>query len=143
MYSTPNDEFPFETDVTYYLTIRRKTHWLSEVCPLLALAFMTIIPAVVTRSLEKLILQVFCITCLFALHNDIMNKLPPTSFVIPSASKYTVALILYNLIHLSLTTIINNRRGCFEWIVHLIGVKRFTKVCVILNVLNDCNRFCL
>lgn len=134
VYRTQNDEFPAETDVTYYFTIKRNTHWLSEVCPLLVFAFVTIIPTAVTRSLEKLILQVFCMAGLFALHKDIMNKLPPTSFVNPLVSKYIMALILYNLIHLTFTTIMNNcPKEYFDWIAQKISIQRLREVCVIPN----------
>lgn len=112
VYMPSNTELPVETDVTYYLVLRRKTHWLSEVCPLLVLAFVTIIPAVVTRPMEKLFTQLFCMAALFTLHKDLMDRLPPTSLVTPSAVQYVVALILYNLIHLILTIIVNNREEC-------------------------------
>lgn len=118
-----------ETDVTCYLIIRRKTLWISEVYPLLALAFVTIIPAILTRPLEKLILQVFCLAGLFALHMDLMNKLPPTALVKPLAGKYVVSLTLYNLIHLALSAVINNRRGCLQWIAQQSPFKWMTKVC--------------
>lgn len=120
VYVSSNPELPGETDVSYYLVLRRKTHWLSEVWPLLVLAFVTIIPAVVTRQMEKLLTQLFCIAALFTLHKDLMDKLPPTSLVTPSAVKYIVALISYNLIHLILTIIMNNRRECLVRIVQKI-----------------------
>ncbi|XP_037051508.1 acetylcholine receptor subunit beta-like 1 isoform X2 [Bradysia coprophila] len=127
VYTSDNVDDPLETDVTYYLVIKRKTHWLSEVCPLLVFAFMTIIPAMVTNPMKKLILQVFCMAGLFILHMDLMHKLPPTSLVTPSASKFIVSLILYNLIHLTLTTVMNNRRGCFQRIVQQIPFDRMLK----------------
>ncbi|KAG4069845.1 hypothetical protein HA402_009552 [Bradysia odoriphaga] len=127
VYVSDNVDFPSETDVTYYLVIKRRTHWLSEVCPLLAFALMTIIPAMVTKPMEKLILQVFCMAGLFTLHIDLMHKLPPTSLVTPSASKYIVSLIMYNLIHLTLTTVMNNRRGCFQWIAQQTPFSRMIK----------------
>ncbi len=113
VYTPSSPELLAETDVSYYLVLRRKTHWLSEVWPLLVLAFVTIIPAVVTRQMEKLFTQLFCIAALFMLHKDLMDRLPPTSFVTPSAVQYVVALISYNLIHLLLTIVINSRREYF------------------------------
>lgn len=112
VYESSNHEIAAETDVSYYLVLRRKTHWISEVYPLLVLAFVTIIPAVVARPLEKLIVQVFCIAALFSLHSRLMDRLPPTSLVAPSAVQFVVTLISCNLIHFMLTIIITNRREC-------------------------------
>ncbi|KAJ6642742.1 Acetylcholine receptor subunit beta-like 1 [Pseudolycoriella hygida] len=127
VYKTHDDEYPVETDVTYYLIIKRRTSWLSEVYPSLAFSLISIIPAIVTRPLEKLILLVFCIAGLFALHIDTMNKLPHTSLATSLASKYIVTLILCNLIHLTIITIIDYRRGCFQWIAKQIPFKRMRK----------------
>jgi len=98
-----------ENDVTYYFTMRRCTHWISQVYPSLALGLLTMIPCLLcpTRFLEKLLIQLFCLVGISVVYWDSATKLPPTTVVTPHIFQYLLPLTILNFIHLILTCLLN------------------------------------
>ncbi|CAG5084011.1 Similar to nAChRbeta1: Acetylcholine receptor subunit beta-like 1 (Drosophila melanogaster) [Cotesia congregata] len=109
VYSEPNA--PTETDITFYITIRRKTlfYTVNLIVPIIMVSFLVIgefyLPA---EAGEKVTLGISILLSLVLFLLLVSKILPPTSLVLPLIAKYLLFIFLMNLFVISMTVIVIN-----------------------------------
>ncbi|XP_074115235.1 acetylcholine receptor subunit beta-like 1 [Cotesia typhae] len=109
VYSEPNA--PTETDITFYIKIRRKTlfYTVNLIVPIIMVSFLVIgefyLPA---EAGEKVTLGISILLSLVLFLLLVSKILPPTSLVLPLIAKYLLFIFLMNLFVISMTVIVIN-----------------------------------
>ncbi|XP_069160952.1 acetylcholine receptor subunit beta-like 1 isoform X1 [Procambarus clarkii] len=106
-----NDRGPTETDITFYITIRRKTlfYTVNLILPTVLISFLCILVFYLPAEAgEKVTLGISILLSLVVFLLLVSKILPPTSLVLPLIAKYLLFTFVMNTVSILVTVVIIN-----------------------------------
>lgn len=106
-----NDAQPTETDITFYITIRRKTlfYTVNLILPTVLISFLCILVFYLPAEAgEKVTLGISILLSLVVFLLLVSKILPPTSLVLPLIAKYLLFTFVMNTVSILVTVVIIN-----------------------------------
>eukprot|EP00093_Oithona_nana_P003052 03052.XXX_31747_50955_1 [CDS] Oithona nana genome sequencing. len=107
--SSPN--MPTETDITFYITIRRKTlfYTVNLILPTVLISFLCVLVFYLPAEAgEKVTLGISILLSLVVFLLLVSKILPPTSLVLPLIAKYLLFTFIMNTVSILVTVVIIN-----------------------------------
>lgn len=107
----PDDRRPTETDITFYITIRRKTlfYTVNLILPTVLISFLCILVFYLPAEAgEKVTLGISILLSLVVFLLLVSKILPPTSLVLPLIAKYLLFTFVMNTVSILVTVVIIN-----------------------------------
>ena len=107
--SSPN--IPTETDITFYITIRRKTlfYTVNLILPTVLISFLCVLVFYLPAEAgEKVTLGISILLSLVVFLLLVSKILPPTSLVLPLIAKYLLFTFIMNTVSILVTVVIIN-----------------------------------
>ena len=117
--SSPN--MPTETDITFYITIRRKTlfYTVNLILPTVLISFLCVLVFYLPAEAgEKVTLGISILLSLVVFLLLVSKILPPTSLVLPLIAKYLLFTFIMNTVSILVTVVIINWN--FRYIINQI-----------------------
>ena len=111
VYNSTKNGRPTETDISFYITIRRKTlfYTVNLILPTLLISFLCILVFYLPAEAgEKITLGISILLSLVVFLLLVSKILPPTSLVVPLIAKYLLFTFLMNCISILATVMIIN-----------------------------------
>ena len=102
---------PTETDITFYITIRRKTlfYTVNLILPTVLISFLCVLVFYLPAEAgEKVTLGISILLSLVVFLLLVSKILPPTSLVLPLIAKYLLFTFIMNTVSILVTVIIIN-----------------------------------
>ncbi|XP_043251821.1 nicotinic acetylcholine receptor beta1 [Colletes latitarsis] len=109
--NTYHGEFPTETDITFYIIIRRKTlfYTVNLILPTVLISFLCVLVFYLPAEAgEKVTLGISILLSLVVFLLLVSKILPPTSLVLPLIAKYLLFTFIMNTVSILVTVIIIN-----------------------------------
>lgn len=106
-----NDKQPTETDITFYIIIRRKTlfYTVNLILPTVLISFLCVLVFYLPAEAgEKVTLGISILLSLVVFLLLVSKILPPTSLVLPLIAKYLLFTFIMNTVSILVTVIIIN-----------------------------------
>merc|ERR1712051_217145 len=106
-----NDSQPIETDITFYITIRRKTlfYTVNLILPTVLISFLCVLVFYLPAEAgEKVTLGISILLSLVVFLLLVSKILPPTSLVLPLIAKYLLFTFIMNTVSILVTVVIIN-----------------------------------
>ena len=106
-----NDSIPTETDITFYITIRRKTlfYTVNLILPTVLISFLCVLVFYLPAEAgEKVTLGISILLSLVVFLLLVSKILPPTSLVLPLIAKYLLFTFIMNTVSILVTVVIIN-----------------------------------
>ncbi|XP_068211839.1 acetylcholine receptor subunit beta-like 1 [Palaemon carinicauda] len=106
-----NNDGPTETDITFYITIRRKTlfYTVNLILPTVLISFLCILVFYLPAEAgEKVTLGISILLSLVVFLLLVSKILPPTSLVLPLIAKYLLFTFVMNTVSILVTVVIIN-----------------------------------
>ncbi|KAL7303680.1 hypothetical protein TKK_0003823 [Trichogramma kaykai] len=105
------EEFPTETDITFYIIIRRKTlfYTVNLILPTVLISFLCVLVFYLPAEAgEKVTLGISILLSLVVFLLLVSKILPPTSLALPLIAKYLLFTFIMNTVSILVTVIIIN-----------------------------------
>lgn len=105
------DESPTQTDITFYIVIRRKTlfYTVNLILPTVLISFLCVLVFYLPAEAgEKVTLGISILLSLVVFLLLVSKILPPTSLVLPLIAKYLLFTFIMNTVSILVTVIIIN-----------------------------------
>ena len=102
---------PTETDITFYITIRRKTlfYTVNLILPTVLISFLCVLVFYLPAEAgEKVTLGISILLSLVVFLLLVSKILPPTSLVLPLIAKYLLFTFIMNTVSILVTVVIIN-----------------------------------
>ncbi|XP_066584590.1 acetylcholine receptor subunit beta-like 1 [Prorops nasuta] len=109
--NTYHGDFPTETDITFYIIIRRKTlfYTVNLILPTVLISFLCVLVFYLPAEAgEKVTLGISILLSLVVFLLLVSKILPPTSLVLPLIAKYLLFTFIMNTVSILVTVIIIN-----------------------------------
>lgn len=109
--NTYKGDFPTETDITFYIIIRRKTlfYTVNLILPTVLISFLCVLVFYLPAEAgEKVTLGISILLSLVVFLLLVSKILPPTSLVLPLIAKYLLFTFIMNTVSILVTVIIIN-----------------------------------
>ncbi|KAG8042138.1 hypothetical protein G9C98_000129, partial [Cotesia typhae] len=109
--NTYQGDFPTETDITFYIIIRRKTlfYTVNLILPTVLISFLCVLVFYLPAEAgEKVTLGISILLSLVVFLLLVSKILPPTSLVLPLIAKYLLFTFIMNTVSILVTVIIIN-----------------------------------
>ena len=106
-----NETQPTETDITFYITIRRKTlfYTVNLILPTVLISFLCVLVFYLPAEAgEKVTLGISILLSLVVFLLLVSKILPPTSLVLPLIAKYLLFTFIMNTVSILVTVVIIN-----------------------------------
>ncbi|XP_040566096.1 acetylcholine receptor subunit beta-like 1 [Lepeophtheirus salmonis] len=106
-----NDTLPTETDISFYITIRRKTlfYTVNLILPTVLISFLCVLVFYLPAEAgEKVTLGISILLSLVVFLLLVSKILPPTSLVLPLIAKYLLFTFIMNTVSILVTVVIIN-----------------------------------
>ena len=106
-----NESMPTETDITFYITIRRKTlfYTVNLILPTVLISFLCVLVFYLPAEAgEKVTLGISILLSLVVFLLLVSKILPPTSLVLPLIAKYLLFTFIMNTVSILVTVVIIN-----------------------------------
>ncbi|XP_015124164.1 acetylcholine receptor subunit beta-like 1 [Diachasma alloeum] len=106
-----NPELPTETDITFYIIIRRKTlfYTVNLILPTVLISFLCVLVFYLPAEAgEKVTLGISILLSLVVFLLLVSKILPPTSLVLPLIAKYLLFTFIMNTVSILVTVVIIN-----------------------------------
>jgi len=106
-----NEDGPSETDITFYITIRRKTlfYTVNLILPTILISFLCVLVFYLPAEAgEKVTLGISILLSLVVFLLLVSKILPPTSLVLPLIAKYLLFTFVMNTVSILVTVVIIN-----------------------------------
>lgn len=106
-----NESTPTETDITFYITIRRKTlfYTVNLILPTVLISFLCVLVFYLPAEAgEKVTLGISILLSLVVFLLLVSKILPPTSLVLPLIAKYLLFTFIMNTVSILVTVVIIN-----------------------------------
>jgi len=107
----PGSQQPTETDITFYITIRRKTlfYTVNLILPTVLISFLCVLVFYLPAEAgEKVTLGISILLSLVVFLLLVSKILPPTSLVLPLIAKYLLFTFIMNTVSILVTVVIIN-----------------------------------